>query len=58
MISLARKDLSVTGPNGHVFLPPFAPNHTFFFQSLTNGQMLMNAEFTFIPSDHHPRFAL
>ena len=51
LVSLGRNDLSVTGPNGHVFYPAFAPNHKFFFEPLANGQAFMNAEFTFLPSE-------
>lgn len=50
-ITLERKDLSVIGPHGSPFHAPFALNHEFFFQSLENGEVFMNAEFTFLPSE-------
>lgn len=53
-ISLDRKDLKVVGPNGHPFAPPFALEHTFAFQPLTNGQAFMNAEFNFTPEELNP----
>ena len=53
VVTLARKDLTTTGPAGHPFEPAFAPNHKFFFQSLENGQAFMNAEFTFVAEELH-----
>lgn len=50
-LSLTRKDRQFTGPDGHDFLPAFAPAHKFFFQSLENGQAFMNAEFTFLAEE-------
>ena len=51
VLSLGRKDLNVTGPNGHPFKPAFGPGHEFFFEPLNNGQVIMNAEFTFIAGE-------
>jgi hypothetical protein len=51
IVSLDREDLNVMGPDGHPFYPSFGLDHTFTFQSLANGQVFMNAEFTFTQSE-------
>jgi hypothetical protein len=54
MIEQDRTDLQVTGPNGVPFLPPFALDNTFAFQSLSKGQVMVNGELTLLPEETNP----
>jgi hypothetical protein len=54
MIEQDRTDLQVTGPNGVPFLPPFALDNTFAFQSLSKGQAMVNGELTLLPEETNP----
>jgi len=53
-IELDRDDLRVTGPGGIPFKPSFEENHTFSFQPLSNGQAILNAEMSLLPSETNP----
>lgn len=49
-----RTDLHVVGPHGLKWVPPFELTHEFYFQPLSNGQAILNAEMTMLPAELNP----
>ncbi len=53
-IELDRTDLHVVGPRGLPWKPAFELTHTFYFQPLSNGRAILNAEMSFLAAETNP----
>lgn len=53
-IEYDRTDLHVIGPGGLPWKPGFELTHDFYFQSIGDGQAILNAEMTLLPRELNP----